>query len=252
MKLKHEIFETNIGLLIIFTMVAISIGGLVEITPLFYINDTVEDVRRADGTQAVRPYSPLEQRGRDIYTREGCYNCHSQMIRPFRDEALRYGHYSLAAESQYDHPFQWGSKRTGPDLARVGKKYSDAWHVQHLVRPRSVVPESIMPNYPWLLENDLDYSDVQARMEALKKVGVPYSLTQEEYDSNVQQFGKAVADKLDITRADQNLIDEAQNTNRDGVPSRITEMDALVAYLQVLGTMIDFKAHDEHEFIKTR
>ena len=252
MKLKHEIFETNIGLLIIFTMIAISIGGLVEITPLFYINDTVEDVRRADGTQAVRPYSPLEQRGRDIYTREGCYNCHSQMIRPFRDEALRYGHYSLAAESQYDHPFQWGSKRTGPDLARVGKKYSDAWHVKHLVKPRSVVPESIMPNYPWLLEDDLDYSDIQARMEALKKVGVPYSLTQEEYDSNVKQFGKAVADKLDITRADQNLIDDAQNNNRDGIPSRITEMDALVAYLQVLGTMIDFKAHDEHEFIKTR
>ena len=252
MKFKHEIFETNIGLLIIFTMIAISIGGLVEITPLFYINDTVEDVRRADGTQAVRPYSPLEQRGRDIYTREGCYNCHSQMIRPFRDEALRYGHYSLAAESQYDHPFQWGSKRTGPDLARVGGKYSDEWHVRHLVKPRSVVPESIMPNYPWLLKDDLDYSDIQARMEALKKVGVPYSLTQEEYDSNVKQFGKVVADKLDITRADQNLIDDAQNNNRDGIPSRITEMDALVAYLQVLGTMIDFKAHDEHEFIKTR
>jgi cytochrome c oxidase cbb3-type subunit 2 len=252
MKLKHEIFETNIGVLIVFTLIAISIGGLVEITPLFYINDTVEDVRNADGTQAVRPYSPLEQRGRDIYTREGCYNCHSQMIRPFRDEALRYGHYSLAAESQYDHPFQWGSKRTGPDLARVGGKYSDEWHVRHLVRPRSVVPESIMPNYPWLLENDLDYSDVQERMVALKKVGVPYSLTKEEYDANVKKFGQAVADKLDITRADQNLINEAQNFNRDGIPERITEMDALVAYLQVLGTMIDFKAHDEHEFIKTR
>lgn len=252
MKLKHEIFETNIGVLIIFTMIAISIGGLVEIMPLFYINDTVEDVRRADGTQAVRPYSPLEQRGRDIYTREGCYNCHSQMIRPFRDEALRYGHYSLAAESQYDHPFQWGSKRTGPDLARVGGKYSDAWHVKHLISPRSVVPESIMPNYPWLMTDELDYSDIQARMEALKKVGVPYSQTQEEYDSNVKQFGKMVADKLDITRADENLIAEAQNNNRDGDPSRITEMDALVAYLQVLGTMIDFKAHDEHEFIKAR
>jgi len=252
MKLKHEIFETNIGVLIVFTLIAISIGGLVEITPLFYINDTVEDVRNADGTQAVRPYSPLEQRGRDIYTREGCYNCHSQMIRPFRDEALRYGHYSLAAESQYDHPFQWGSKRTGPDLARVGGKYSDAWHVKHLVRPRSVVPESIMPNYPWLLKDDLDYSDIQERMVALKKVGVPYSLTKEEYDANVKKFGQAVADKLDITRADQNLINDAQNFNRDGIPERITEMDALVAYLQVLGTMIDFKAHDEHEFIKTR
>ncbi len=252
MKLKHEIFETNIGVLIIFTMVAISIGGLVEITPLFYINDTVEDVRRADGTQAVRPYSPLEQAGRDIYTREGCYNCHSQMVRPFRDEALRYGHYSLAAESQYDHPFQWGSKRTGPDLARVGRKYSDAWHMKHLVKPTSVVPESIMPNYPWLLENELDYSDIQAKMEALKKVGVPYSLTQEEYDSNVKQFGQDVADKLDVTRADENLIADAQRVNRDGDPERITEMDALIAYLQVLGTMIDFKAHDEHEFIKAR
>ncbi|PID46332.1 MAG: cytochrome-c oxidase, cbb3-type subunit II [Proteobacteria bacterium] len=250
--MKHEIFETNIGVLIIFTMVAISIGGLVEITPLFYINDTVEDVRRADGTQAVRPYSPLEQAGRDIYTREGCYNCHSQMVRPFRDEALRYGHYSLAAESQYDHPFQWGSKRTGPDLARVGRKYSDAWHMKHLVKPTSVVPESIMPNYPWLLENELDYSDIQAKMEALKKVGVPYSLTQEEYDSNVKQFGQDVADKLDVTRADENLIADAQRVNRDGDPERITEMDALIAYLQVLGTMIDFKAHDEHEFIKAR
>ncbi|RVU84849.1 cytochrome-c oxidase, cbb3-type subunit II [Leucothrix sargassi] len=250
--MKHEIFETNIGLLIVFTMLAISVGGLVEIAPLFYINDTVEDVRNADGTQAVRPYSPLEQHGRDIYTREGCYNCHSQMVRPFRDEALRYGHYSLAAESQYDHPFQWGSKRTGPDLARVGGKYSDAWHVKHLVKPTSVVPESIMPNYPWLLENDLDHSNTQAKMEALKKVGVPYSLTQEEYDANVKQFGQAVADKLDITRADENLVAEAENNNRDGIPDRITEMDALVAYLQVLGTMIDFKAHDEHEFIQAR
>ena len=252
MKIKHEIFETNIGLLIVFTMLAISVGGLVEIAPLFYINDTVEDVRNADGTQSVRPYSPLEQHGRDIYTREGCYNCHSQMVRPFRDEALRYGHYSLAAESQYDHPFQWGSKRTGPDLARVGQKYSDAWHVKHLVKPRSVVPESIMPNYPWLLKNNLDHSDTQAKMEALKKVGVPYSLTQEEYDANVKTFGQAVADKLDITRADENLVAEAENNNRDGIPDRITEMDALVAYLQVLGTMIDFKAHDEHEFIQAR
>ncbi|WP_211665138.1 cytochrome-c oxidase, cbb3-type subunit II [Leucothrix arctica] len=252
MKIKHEIFETNIGVLIVFTMLAISIGGLVEIAPLFYINDTVEDVRNADGTQSVRPYSGLEQHGRDIYTREGCYNCHSQMIRPFRDEALRYGHYSLAAESQYDHPFQWGSKRTGPDLARVGEKYSDAWHVKHLIAPRSVVPESVMPNYPWLQKNDLDYSQTQAKMRALKKVGVPYSSTQEEYEANVKQFGQAVADKLDITRADENLIAEAENNNRDGLPDRITEMDALVAYLQVLGTMIDFKAHDEHEFIKTR
>ena len=150
--MKHESLEVNAGLLILFTLIVISIGGLVEIVPLFFINDTVEQVKTADGKDAVRPYTPLEQRGRDIYVREGCYLCHSQMIRPFRDEMLRYGHYSLAAESQYDHPFQWGSKRTGPDLARVGGKYSNEWHVQHLLDPRSVVPESIMPIYPWLLK----------------------------------------------------------------------------------------------------
>ncbi len=146
--MKHESIETNAALLIVLTLAAISVGGLVEIVPLFYIEGTVEDVKNEDGKDAVRPYTALEQLGRDIYTREGCYTCHSQMIRPFRDEALRYGHYSLAAESQYDHPFQWGSKRTGPDLARVGGKYSSAWHTKHLIAPRSVVPESIMPNYP--------------------------------------------------------------------------------------------------------
>jgi len=151
MKFSHESIEINSGLMIVLTLLAISIGGLVEIAPLYYIDDTIEKV---DG---VRPYTPLEQRGRDIYVREGCYTCHSQMIRPFRDEDMRYGHYSLAAESQYDHPFQWGSKRTGPDLARVGGKYSNAWQTQHLNNPRDVVPESIMPSYPWLLTSDLDY-----------------------------------------------------------------------------------------------
>ncbi len=246
MKLTHESIEINAGLMIVLIMLAISIGGLVEVVPLYYIPGTVEKV---DG---VRPYTPLEQRGRDIYVREGCYTCHSQMIRPFRDEDMRYGHYSLAAESQYDHPFQWGSKRTGPDLARVGGKYSNAWHVQHLNNPRSVVPESIMPNYPWLLKTELEYSDVAARMRALKTVGVPYSETDEEYQANVDKFGKDVADRLDINNAERNLIAQAEAGNYDGDPGRVTEMDALVAYLQVLGTMVDFSKYDEGYFAEFR
>jgi cytochrome c oxidase cbb3-type subunit 2 len=246
MKFSHENIEVNSGLLIVFTLIAISIGGLVEIVPLFYIDETVEKV------EGVRPYTPLEQRGRDIYTREGCYVCHSQMIRPFRDELLRYGHYSLAAESQYDHPFQWGSKRTGPDLARIGGKYSNEWHVQHMIAPRSVVPESIMPNYPWLLENELDYSDMEARMRALRRVGVPYSATEEEYQANVQKFGPAMAAMFDIHSAEENVLRQAQTGNFDGDPSRLTEMDALVAYLQVLGTMVDFTKYDEGYFAEFR
>ncbi len=244
--IKHESIETNAGLLIILTLLVISVGGLVEIVPLFYIDETIEKV------EGVRPYTPLEQRGRDIYAREGCYTCHSQMIRPFRDEDLRYGHYSLAAESIYDHPFQWGSKRTGPDLARVGKKYSNEWHVQHMKEPRSVVPESIMPNYPWLLENDLAYSDIQARLRALKRVGVPYSETPEEYEANVEKFGEETAKMLDINRAEENLLAQAQSGNYDGIRGRITEMDALVAYLQVLGTMVDFSKYDEDYFVQFR
>ena len=174
--MKHETIETNAGWLIVLTLIVISIGGLVEIVPLYFIDDTIEKVQ-VDGKDTIRPYTPLELRGRDIYQREGCYTCHSQMIRPFRDEDMRYGHYSLAAESQFDHPFQWGSKRTGPDLARVGKKYSNEWHVQHLINPRDVVPESIMPGYPWLMQ-PLKYKDVANRMRALKMVGVPYSETQ--------------------------------------------------------------------------
>jgi cytochrome c oxidase cbb3-type subunit II len=243
---KHEWVETNIGLLLVLTMLAISIGGLVEIAPLFFIKDTVEKV---DG---VRPYTPLELRGRDIFQREGCYLCHSQMIRPFRDEALRYGHYSLAAESQYDHPFQWGSKRTGPDLARVGKKYSNEWHVAHLVSPRSMVPQSVMPNYPWLLSTELDISDITDRMKALRLVGVPYSLNQDEYEANVKKFGKETAEMLNIADARKNLIAQAQQGNYDGDRSSISEMDALVAYLQVLGTMVDFRKYDDDEFVKYR
>ncbi len=243
---KHEWIETNIGLLAVLTMLAISIGGLVEIAPLFFLKDTVEKV---DG---VRPYTPLELRGRDIYQREGCYLCHSQMIRPFRDEALRYGHYSLAAESQYDHPFQWGSKRTGPDLARVGKKYSNEWMTQHLVSPRSVVPQSVMPNFPWLLTTPLDYSDIEDRMRALRQTGVPYSLNQAEYNANVKKFGPDTAKLLDITHARQNLIAQAEQGDYDGDRSHISEMDALVAYLQVLGTMVDFRKYDDDAFVKYR
>jgi len=262
--LKHESIETNSGLLIILTLVAISIGGLVEIVPLHYIDSTIEDVKDPQtGLEMVRPYSPLELRGRDIYLREGCYTCHSQMIRPFRDEDLRYGHYSLAAESKYDHPFQWGSKRTGPDLARVGGKYSNAWHAQHLMAPRSVVPESIMPNYPWLAKTELDYSDVGDRMIALKKVGVPYTLTKDEYEGwtddkgqkhpgTVARFGDKVASVLDINRAEDNLLAQAKAGNYDGDPSSISELDALIAYLQVLGTMVDFSKFDEDYFIQFR
>lgn len=243
---KHEWIETNVGLLLVLTMLAISVGGLVEIAPLFFIKDTVEKV---DG---VRPYTPLEQRGRDIYQREGCYLCHSQMVRPFRDEALRYGHYSLAAESQYDHPFQWGSKRTGPDLARVGKKYSNEWQVAHLNNPKSMVPQSVMPNYPWLLKTELDYSDMTDRMMALRAVGVPYALNKEESEANVKKFGPETAKMLNIVDARKNLIAQAQENNYDGDNSSITEMDALVAYLQVLGTMVDFRKYDDDEFVKYR
>ena len=249
--MKHESIETNAGLLIILTLIVISIGGLVEIVPLYFIEDTIEEVK-VEGKETIHPYSPLELRGRDIYQREGCYTCHSQMIRPFRDEALRYGHYSLAAESKFDHPFQWGSKRTGPDLARVGKKYSNQWHVQHLVKPRSVVRESIMPNYPWLLEDELKYKDIADRLRALKKVGVPYSESTEEYEANVKRFGEDIAKNLDILHAEENLLAQAEAENYDGNAKDVTEMDALVAYLQLLGTMVDFSKFDEGHFAKFR
>ncbi len=244
--MRHEQIETHSGLMILLVLVVISIGGLVEIVPLFYIDETVEEV------EGVRPYTPLELRGRDIYIREGCYLCHSQMIRPFRDELMRYGHYSLAAESKYDHPFQWGSKRTGPDLARVGAKYSNEWHVQHLIAPRSVVPESIMPNYPWLLETELAYGDIGKRMLALRRAGVPYSYTAAEYEANVAAFGPELADQLDIELAEETLKAEARAGNFDGDPTQITEMDALVAYLQMLGTLVDFGQYDEGYFAEFR
>ena len=248
--MKHESIETNVGLLIILTLIVISIGGLVEIVPLYFIDSTIEEVK-VENKDTIHPYSPLQLRGRDIYQREGCYLCHSQMIRPFRDEALRYGHYSLAAESKFDHPFQWGSKRTGPDLARVGKKYSNEWHVQHLKAPRSVVKESIMPNYAFLMK-PLSYKDIADRMRALKVVGVPYSDSTEGYYFNIERFGEDIAKSLDILHAEENLLAEAAAGNFDGNADDVTEMDALVAYLQLLGTMVDFSKFDEGHFAKFR
>ena len=229
-RISHKKIERNVTLLGLFSLVAVAVGGIVEIAPLFWIDSTVEKV---DG---MRPYTPLELAGRNIYMREGCYNCHSQMIRPFRDEVERYGHYSLAAESMYDHPFQWGSKRTGPDLARVGGRYSDEWHTQHLIDPRSVVPESIMPRYAFLANRDLDAGDMRQHLRALYRVGVPYS-------------EEAIAAANDDLKAQANIAlngeeltkryPKSQVRDFDGDPSRITEMDALVAYLQMLGTLVD-------------
>ena len=193
----HDKVEKNIGLMIVLVIGVISIGGLVQIVPLFFQDSLTEPVA------GLKPYSALRLEGRDIYVREGCYLCHSQMIRPFRAETERYGHYSVAGEFVYDRPFQWGSKRTGPDLHRVGGRYSDDWHRVHMVNPRDVVPESIMPGYPWLAENNLDGSDIQAKLETLRTLGVPYS------DADIEAAPKALEGK--------------------------TELDALIAYLQGLG-----------------
>jgi len=227
---KHKILETNATLLLVFSFLVVSIGGLVQIVPLFYLENTIEKV------EGVRPYSPLELTGRDIYVREGCYVCHSQMIRPFRDEFQRYGHYSLAAESMYDHPFQWGSKRTGPDLARVGGRYSDDWHVVHMVDPQSVVPESVMPKYGYLLDKVIDGKYVQDLMSTHRMVGVPYTddmIASASADFSAQADPDADWDDL-LAR-----YPKAQTRNFDGQPE-LTEMDALVAYLQMLGTLVDF------------
>ncbi|OGT32096.1 MAG: cytochrome-c oxidase, cbb3-type subunit II [Gammaproteobacteria bacterium RBG_16_51_14] len=198
--MRHEDIEKKMGLLIFLIIVTISIGGIVQIVPLFFMHSTTEPVT------GLKPYSPLQLAGRDIYVREGCYVCHSQMIRPFRAETERYGHYSLAGEFVYDHPFQWGSKRTGPDLHRVGGRYSDEWHRVHLINPRDVVPESIMPGYPWLENTPVDNSDIQTRMRVLRKLGSPYS------DDEIASATGSLEGK--------------------------TEMDAMIAYLQVLGTAV--------------
>ncbi|RKZ95614.1 MAG: cytochrome-c oxidase, cbb3-type subunit II [Gammaproteobacteria bacterium] len=207
----QEKLEKNVWALVLATAMIVSVGGIVEIVPLFYLDTTFEDVNHPEYEElkGVRPYTALELAGRDIYQREGCYLCHSQMIRPFRDEKDRYGHYSLAVESKYDHPFQWGSKRTGPDIARLGGKYSDEWHRQHLRAPRSVVPESVMPNYPWLDNATIDGAGMEKRVKAMRVLGVPYT------DEDINGAAASVEGK--------------------------TEMDAMVAYLQVLGTMIKFE-----------
>ncbi|MDB5664065.1 cytochrome-c oxidase, cbb3-type subunit II [Cypionkella sp.] len=227
---RHKPIERHVTLLLVLSFLVVSIGGLVQIVPLFYLENTIEKVA------GVRPYSPLELTGRDIYIREGCYVCHSQMIRPMRDEVERYGHYSLAAESMYDHPFQWGSKRTGPDLARVGERYSDNWHVDHLTDPQSVVPESVMPKYGFLLNQMIDGTYVEELMATHRMVGVPY--TDEMLQNARLDFAAQEDPNLDYTGL-QERYSGAQSRNFDGQPG-ISEMDALIAYLQILGTMVDF------------
>ena len=231
MFIRHEWIEKNAILMLVLTLITVSIGGLVQIIPLFTIETTIE---RVDG---VRPYTPLELLGRNIYIREGCYLCHSQQIRPFKDEVERYGHYSLAAESMYDKPFQWGSKRTGPDLARVGGRYSNDWHVAHLASPRAVVPESIMPAYPFLADKPLDYSDIAQHLKTLRAVGTPYT---DEMIANAKADLEAQVDPDRDPTALEKRYPRAVVGKFNGNTTSITEMDALVSYLQMLGTLVSF------------
>jgi len=229
MFIKQENIERNALLLVVFTMLTVAIGGAVEIIPLFTVETTIEKVH------GVRPYSPLEQLGRNIYVREGCYLCHSQQIRALRDEVERYGHYSLAAESMYDHPFQWGSERKGPDLARVGGKYSNDWHYAHLKDPPSLVPETLMPSYGFLSEKPLQYENIADHLKALRIVNVPYSDDEiAKAKDDLETQANADADQSELLKR----YPKALPVN--GKPGQITELDALVAYLQVLGTMVDF------------
>lgn len=234
---QHGKIERSPFLLFILIVVVVAIGGLVEIVPLFRVETTIEKV---DG---VRPYTPLELAGKAIYIREGCYTCHSQQIRPLRDEVERYGHYSLAAESMYDYPFQWGSKRTGPDLARIGGKYSDDWHAAHMIDPRSVVPESIMPAYAFLAKRGARLHNINKDMKALKLAGVPYTdemIKNAYWDAQAQAKNDADTDGL-MERYGEKL----NMRDFDGNPAVTTELDALIAYLQVLGTMVDFETYQE-------
>ena len=233
--MNHGTLERQSLLLLVAILIVVSIGGLIEIAPLFYIGSTIEKV------QGMRPYTPLELEGRNIYIREGCYLCHSQMIRPLRDEVERYGHYSLAAESMYDHPFQWGSKRTGPDLARVGGKYSDEWQRAHLADPRSVVPESVMPPYAFLENTPLDYRDIADQLKANRAVGVPYT---DADIANAKADLEAQADpNSDGADAATKRYPKAQVRDFDGNPKQVSEADALIAYLQMLGTLVDFSSY---------
>lgn len=233
---RHDVLEKNSILLVVGILLMVAVGGLVELLPNFYLKSTIEKV---DG---MRPYTPLELAGRNIYVREGCYLCHSQMIRTLRDEVERYGPYSLAAESMYDHPFQWGSKRSGPDLARVGGKYSDEWHRAHMINPRDVVPASIMPGYPFIAKAKLDTYGIADNLRTNAIVGVPYD------DAMIEA---AEADTLAQANPDADGVDaflerypNAIVRDFDGDPSRVTELDALIAYLQMLGTLVDFKTFD--------
>ncbi|MEO1343655.1 MAG: cytochrome-c oxidase, cbb3-type subunit II [Pseudomonadota bacterium] len=234
---SHAVLERSPTLLLGLSLAVVTIGGIVEITPLFYLENTIEDV------EGMRPYSPLELAGRDIYVREGCYVCHSQMIRPMRDEVERYGHYSLAAESKYDHPFQWGSKRTGPDLARVGGRYSDAWHVDHFTDPQSVVPESVMPKYEFLLDAELNTYQISDLLATHRFVGVPYT---DEMISEAEADMRAQADPDSDWDAMVERYPGAVVSNFDGKPE-LTEMDALIAYMQMLGTLVDFSTFTPDE-----
>lgn len=231
---KHHVkLEKNSIWLLIGIVIVIAIGGLIEIVPLFRIETTIEKV------SGMRPYTPLELVGQDIYIRENCSACHSQQIRPLRDEVERYGHYSLAAESMYDHPFLWGSKRTGPDLARVGGKYSDEWHVEHLQNPRNVVPESIMPEYGFMMERAANLVGIAKQLKTLRAVGVPYSddMVEKAYnDAMTQAHPEASMDGLNA-RYGKKVVQR----DFDGQPNFVSELDALIAYLQTLGTLVDFK-----------
>jgi cytochrome c oxidase cbb3-type subunit II len=233
---KHKILERNATLLLAGSFLVVTVGGIVEIAPLFYLENTIEKV------EGMRPYSPLELVGREIYIREGCYTCHSQMIRPFRDEVERYGHYSLAAESMYDHPFQWGSKRTGPDLARVGGRYSNEWHVQHMIDPRSVVPESNMPSYAFLMNAPVRVDNIADHLKANRAVGVPYD---DDMIANARADLVAQANPAADPSGLAARYPKANVGVFDGNPNRISEMDALIAYLQMLGTLVDFSTYDE-------
>ena len=239
---KHEIIEKNSILLLVLSLLVVTIGGLIEIVPLFYLKSTIEKV------EGMRPYTPLELAGRNIYIREGCYNCHSQMVRPLRDEAERYGHYSLAAESMYDHPFQWGSKRTGPDLARVGGRYSDEWHRDHMNKPQSVVPQSIMPGYPFLGTTALNTSLAEDHLKAQAMVGVPYT------DDMIANARSDLISQVDEDSDGAEGLEErypgVQIRDFDGNPNMVSEMDALIAYLQMLGTLVDFDVFKADEYLR--
>jgi cytochrome c oxidase cbb3-type subunit 2 len=238
---KHETLEKNSVLLLIAIVITVLIGGIIEIIPLFRTETVIEKV------EGVRPYTPLELVGQNIYIRENCSVCHSQQIRPLRDEVVRYGHYSLAAESMYDHPFLWGSKRTGPDLARLGGKYSDEWHVAHMIEPRDLVPESIMPSYSFLMKKGAKIDDLKAHLKTLKTLGVPYTDEMIKWavkDAVVQATGEP---KTDTSGLIERYGEKINTRDFDGQPDLVSEMDALIAYLQVLGTMVDFESGNKVE-----